>query len=166
MVFPGRPDPSTNQALSRLTSEVKRDPVHSTRHGRQAVPDPSTNQALSRLTSEVKRDPVHSTRYGRQRQLRDTVNCVGRAGQKIDTLLDLCVASLRRGHANLLCIFPILTDDLRRESTFARQGLGSISARSAVESCRRRCPSSMWKRLWAKSSQHHKVFPGRPRPQY
>ena len=29
------PDPSTNRALSRLTSEVKRDPVHSTRCGRQ-----------------------------------------------------------------------------------------------------------------------------------
>ncbi len=36
--------------------------------------------------------------------------------QKIDTLLDLCVSSLRRGHANLLCIVPILTDDPRRES--------------------------------------------------
>ena len=27
-----------------------------------------------------------------------------------------CVSSLRRGHANLLCIVPILTDDPRRES--------------------------------------------------
>jgi len=33
-----------------------------------------------------------------------------------DTLLDMCVSSLRRGHANLLCIVPILTDDPRRES--------------------------------------------------
>ena len=32
------------------------------------------------------------------------------------TLLDLCVSSLRRGHANLLCVVPILTDDLRRGS--------------------------------------------------
>ena len=32
------------------------------------------------------------------------------------TLLDLCVSSLSRGHANLLCIVPILTDDPRRES--------------------------------------------------
>ena len=31
------PDPSTNRALSRLTSEVKRDPVHSTRYGRQRI---------------------------------------------------------------------------------------------------------------------------------
>jgi hypothetical protein len=32
------------------------------------------------------------------------------------TLIDLCVSSLRRGHANLLCIVPILKDDPRRES--------------------------------------------------
>ena len=36
--------------------------------------------------------------------------------KKFCTLLDLCVSSLRRGHANLLCIVPILTDDPRRES--------------------------------------------------
>ena len=36
--------------------------------------------------------------------------------RKLFTLLDLCVSSLRRGHANLLCIVPILTDDPRRES--------------------------------------------------
>ena len=35
---------------------------------------------------------------------------------KLFTLLDLCVSSLRRGHANLICIVPILTDDPRRES--------------------------------------------------
>jgi len=32
------------------------------------------------------------------------------------TLLNLCASSLRRGHANLLCIVPNLTDDPRRES--------------------------------------------------
>ena len=32
------------------------------------------------------------------------------------TLLDLCKSSLRRGHANLLWIVPILTDDPRRKS--------------------------------------------------
>ena len=36
------------------------------------------------------------------------------------TLLDLCVSSLRRGHANLLCIVPILSDDLRGESDVSR----------------------------------------------
>ena len=39
-----------------------------------------------------------------------------RTCKKLFTLLDLCVSSLRRGHANLLCIVPILTDDPRRES--------------------------------------------------
>ena len=36
--------------------------------------------------------------------------------KKLGTLLDLCVSSLRRGHANLLCIVSILSDDPRRES--------------------------------------------------
>ena len=36
--------------------------------------------------------------------------------KKLGTLLDLCVSSLRRGHANLVCIVPILSDDPRRES--------------------------------------------------
>ena len=40
----------------------------------------------------------------------------GKRRQELFTLLDLCVASLRRGHANLLCIVPILTDDPQRES--------------------------------------------------
>ena len=31
------PHPSTNRALCRLTSEVERDPVHSTRYGRQRI---------------------------------------------------------------------------------------------------------------------------------
>ena len=34
-----------------------------------------------------------------------------RLGKKLGTLLDLCVSSLRRGHANLLCVVPILSDD-------------------------------------------------------
>ena len=42
--------------------------------------------------------------------------------KKLFTLLDLCVSSLRRGHANLLCIVPILTDDPRRESETALWG--------------------------------------------
>ena len=36
-------------------------------------------------------------------------------------LFDLCVSSLRRGHADLLCIVQVLTDDPRRES-----GLGLL----------------------------------------
>ena len=33
------PHPSTNRALSRLTSEVERDPVHSRWYGRQRIKD-------------------------------------------------------------------------------------------------------------------------------
>ena len=56
------PHPSTNRALRRLTSEVRRDPVHSTRYGRQrnyfrASKDPTTfprradSQELLRLAT-------------------------------------------------------------------------------------------------------------------
>ena len=45
--------------------------------------------------------------------------------KKFSTLLDLCVSSLRRGHANLLCIVPILTDDPRRESK-CKGGAGQV----------------------------------------
>ena len=43
---------------------------------------------------------------------------VGTQQKNLVTLLDLCVSSLRRGHANLLCVVPTLTDDPRRESHF------------------------------------------------
>ena len=37
--------------------------------------------------------------------------CPAQNTQKIlEPFLDLCVSSLREGHANLLCIVPILTD--------------------------------------------------------
>ena len=42
-------------------------------------------------------------------------------GKKFCTLLDLCVSSLRRGHANLLCIVPILADVPRKESKATRR---------------------------------------------
>ena len=93
----------------------------STLRASRAVPHPSTNRALRRLTSEVRRDPVYSTRYGRQRTISvstrpNTPQAAIKSAKKLFTLLDLCVSSLRRGHANLLCIVPILTDDPRRES--------------------------------------------------
>ena len=44
--------------------------------------------------------------------------CQPKPCKKLCTLLDLCVSSLRRGHANLLCIVPILSDDPREESTW------------------------------------------------
>ena len=45
------------------------------------------------------------------------------------TLLGLCVSSLHRGHANLLCIVPILNDDPRRESIWYRCTSNSIGRR-------------------------------------
>ena len=54
---------------------------------------------------------------GEREQQRETARGAKWLGiKKLFTLLDLCVSSLRRGHANLLCIVPILTDDPRRES--------------------------------------------------
>ena len=49
--------------------------------------------------------------------------------KKLVTLLDLCVSSLRRGHANLLCIVPILTDDPRRESEMKLRFLPRVVVR-------------------------------------
>ena len=46
----------------------------------------------------------------------ETIESVWDLLKDISTLLDLCVSSLRRGHPNLLCIVPILTEDVRRES--------------------------------------------------
>ena len=42
------PHPSTNRALCRLTSEVRRDPVHSTRYGRQRKWKQGGNRHVSR----------------------------------------------------------------------------------------------------------------------
>ena len=45
----------------------------------------------------------------------------GERYENVFTLLDVCASSLRRGHANLLCIVPISTDDPRRESLEGEQ---------------------------------------------
>ena len=55
------------------------------------------------------------------------------------TLLDLCVSSLRRGHANLLCIVPIFADDLFRGS--------ACSVNRALSSA----PAPVALRLWDRS---------------
>ena len=47
----------------------------------------------------------------------DKIVCLGCVSNRLFALLDLCVSSLRRGHANILCVVQILTDDRRREST-------------------------------------------------
>ena len=40
----------------------------------------------------------------------------------------LCVSSLRRGHANVLCIVPILTDDPRMKSNVVYRSMISVLA--------------------------------------
>ena len=42
--------------------------------------------------------------------------CTKLPNQSLTNFSTWCVSSLRRGHANLLCIVPILSDDPRRES--------------------------------------------------
>ena len=140
------PHPSTNRALRRLTSEVGRDLVYSTRYGRQrevmhatmcSRPNRQTykemngqyedrqEQRARGLELQTKRlaFPQQPNLYLEPKWLRwQTLPKLrsrrfgGETCKKMVTLLDLCVSSLRRGHANLLCIVPILTDDPRRES--------------------------------------------------
>ena len=68
--------------------------------------------------------------------------------KKLCTLLDLCVSSLRRGHANLLCIVPILTDDPRRESENtepkSRWTTGTQLRKTPSPPKLRRFPSCAW----------------------
>ena len=46
----------------------------------------------------------------------DATQATTTSRQKNNILLDLCASALRSGHANFLCIVPILTDDPRRVS--------------------------------------------------
>ena len=65
------------------------------------------------------RRPPRRQRGAPPTNVRGVCPFIWRAGnKKLCTLLDLCVSSLRRGHANLLCIVPILSDDPREESTW------------------------------------------------
>ena len=61
--------------------------------------------------------------------------------KKMYTLFDLCVSSLRRGHANLLCIVPLLTGDPRRESSM-KMWRAEARPVAACRSFRRHCVCS------------------------
>ena len=52
------PHPSTIRALCRLTSEVERDPVHSTRYGRQHLPAPAMVAVLASAATDGQGVPV------------------------------------------------------------------------------------------------------------
>ena len=70
----------------------------------------------STCQTTAKASPQLQNNDGHRRTPRDLDAQSWLMAKKLFTLLDLCVSSLRRGHANLLCIVPILTDDPRRES--------------------------------------------------
>ena len=80
--------------------------------------------------------------------------------KKLITFLDLCVSSLRRGHANLLCIVPILSDDPRRESAHTHTHTHTHTHIHTHTHTR------IQKRQMQKGWQHPEVFPGGPPPQY
>jgi len=63
--------------------------------------------------------------------------------KKLVTLLDLCVSSLRRGRANLLCIVPILSDDPEGNPGFAAHGRPGLSNRECHWIAWTRC-SAAW----------------------
>ena len=69
----------------------------------------------------VRKATQRQAKSERQTRYRKKISCQStkcESQKKLCTLLDLCVSSLRRGHANLLCTVPILTDDPRRESRY------------------------------------------------
>ena len=59
-----------------------------------------------------------SPALGGMRRAHQAMQTIGSSSRikKLVTLLDLCVSFLRRGHTNLLCIVPILSDDPRKVS--------------------------------------------------
>ncbi len=81
--------------------------------------------------------------------------CPELLGCVFSTLHDLCVSSLRRGHANLLCIVPILTDDPRRES---------FCWDAFLRSRRPRGPGKAFKKVWGEAPHIFEGLPGPPGP--
>ena len=81
--------------------------------------------------------------------------------KKLFTLLDLCVSSLRRGHANLLCIVPILTDDPRRESESTPRPVrsGIVPQRAARGEAPSSRASSVVAPLWGPAPSPLKISP-------
>ena len=69
------------------------------------------------------------------------------------TLLDLCVSFLRRGHGNVLCIVPTITDDSRRDITSYRI---TSYRRTALRDVIYRGLSSMRHRMSCNATRPHK----------
>ena len=64
---------------------------------------------LKQSSSLIGSRPFTSLRPHRSQALEACMHSA-RTKNNLEPFLDLCVSSLRRGHANLLCIVPILTD--------------------------------------------------------
>ena len=66
------------------------------------------------------------------------------------TLLGLCVSSLRRGHANVLCIVPRLSDDPRRGSIYNHRTSHRAQNHEIVYTCLTitRCFDKQWNIHW------------------
>ena len=62
------------------------------------------------VPSEIGRTPTNPSKSKKKRKNRENYRFDDAPCQR-HSFLDLCVSSLRRGHANLLCIVPIFTDD-------------------------------------------------------
>ena len=116
------PQFSTDRALRRLTAEFERDPVYSARYGRwrsELVAFASVEKCGTTVVenfSSAARCRTEQKNSGAEKCGTTVVKdfssgTVQNREKKQFTLLDLCVSSLRRGHANLLCIVPILSDD-------------------------------------------------------
>ena len=72
------PHPSTDRALRCLTSEVERDPVHSTRYGRRRQKRKIPKQPPSFLPSPILPDPPHRSRHRTELDA-EVANSQGRA---------------------------------------------------------------------------------------
>lgn len=106
----GRPtSQSPHWGLNPGPSVYRTDALPLSYRGSSATTLPDPRRVISPIAAGKR--PLLPPAFARQAHSSKTC-----ANKKSGTLLDLCVSSLRRGHANLLCIVPILTDDPRRES--------------------------------------------------
>ncbi|KAF1897113.1 hypothetical protein Lal_00034815, partial [Lupinus albus] len=83
----------------RLAWPLRKDDTHKSRNG----PNFFLPFSLS-CSYEFLKPEQHSSACNRSNPR------TGKNEKKFGPFLDLCVSSLRRGHANLLCIVPILSD--------------------------------------------------------
>lgn len=79
----------------------------------------------SRYQKKTQAAEVASDERKKQRKVRE------KEKKKLGPLLELCVSSLRRGHTNLLCIVPILSD-VSEETLDRPPGQYNILAQTSI----------------------------------